>query len=148
MVRSAFTRLNNSMKTYSYNMFEVIQLNYIKYTLSGCCLWYCMVISPTVIQTKTDVWVPCTCILECCQCKSWQTQMCATVTQDIICCFVTEYRRSHCLVCWLLVSVQSRGASGCSVWWTLCRGCRGRWRSSRCSPLPGDYGAKYCATTK
>ena len=29
------------------------------------------------------------------------------------------------------------------VWWTWCRGCRGRWRSSGCSPHQAGCGGKY-----
>ena len=29
------------------------------------------------------------------------------------------------------------------AWWTWCRGCRGRWRSSGCSPHQADFDGKY-----
>lgn len=44
---------------------------------------------------------------------------------------LTELRRS--VVYWEY--------GGSPVWWTWCRGCRGRWRSSRCNLRPAGYGA-------
>ena len=64
--------------------------------------------------------------------------------------FYNSWQNKNLPVCWLLWRVRIPELSECFVWWTWCRGCRGRWSCSQschhpagsCDSDPGSTNQK------